>query len=165
MIAIRPTDRAVVEARWEATRAQARKALSPQSSPPRPTNVRAILDLGTLTYYTFRGKMYGVPPLPWRQGELLLDTWLELQSYGDNITKANIKKYYACIGKLANLIWKNTRVIGRVPRVLKRLHLFKNPFEKANDMELAEIAVFYLGRRMAKTGGFRTDEAPRQLTS
>lgn len=163
MIAIRPNDPREVEAAWAGQRAAERQARAKQPPAPRPSNVRAVLDLGTLTYFTFRGRMYGVPPLPWREGEALLDAYLELQAFGEQITTKNSKAYYTCIGRLCKVIWKNTRTVGRLQRVMRGLRLFSNPFERANDSELLEIAVFYLGRRTIRTGAFRPEAASQRI--
>ena len=159
MIAITPASREVVDARWDAVRRKT-ASTSAERPAPRPSNVRAILDLGTLTYFTFRGRMYGVPPLPWREGEHLLDAWLELQSYGEAISRTNHRQYYACVKRITEILWKNTRMIGHVPRVLKTLRIFRNPYDIASESELMEVAVFFLGRRTTKTVGFKPGAAP-----
>lgn len=162
MISIRPTDPGQVKEAWAGHRRKERDAQAKQPPPPRPRNVRAILDLGTLTYFTFRGRMYGVPPLPWRQGQLLMDAYLELRGFGEEITEKNHKQYYACIARMAKIIWKNTRMVGRFMRTMKKLRLLRNPFERANDNELLEVAVFYLRLRTTRTGGFKPGPEPRQ---
>jgi hypothetical protein len=157
--------RPLMEARWEEVHASVRKAQRDPVPPPRPSNVRAVLDLGTLTYFTFRGRMYGVPPLPWQEGERLLDAWLELRNLGETVDRVNVHSYYRCLGRLSAIIWRNTRMVGRLPRLLKWLRIWRNQFDQANDAELAEVAVFYLARRTSSTGGFRPGGALERQTS
>jgi hypothetical protein len=108
--------------------------------------------------------MYGVPPLPWREGERLLDAYLELQGFGEQLTKKNLRQYYACINRLSKIIWANTRMVGRVWRLAKRVRLLRNPFERANDNELLEVALFYLGLRTKRTGAFRPEAEPQRTS-
>ena len=143
-----------MRARW----ADARKAeggpVSP-AAPPRPQNVRAILDLGNMIYFEFRGRAYGVPPLPWREGERLLDDWLLLRGLGDTVERAKLSQYFGSLRRMAKVMWRNTRPIGHVLRLAKALRILRNPFLDASESEIAELAVFFLGLRTRSTASFR----------
>lgn len=115
--------------------------------PPRAANLGAMLDLGNTIYFPHRGRAYGVPPLPWRQGEQLINVWLEAEEYGDQITRETSAPYYRCIALLAKLIWKNTYPTPLWRRIAKALHLSRNVFLDATEREVSDIALFLLERR------------------
>ncbi len=119
---------------------------------PRPLNVQAVLDLGALIYFHWRGRSYGVPPMPWKAGARLMDVYLEARSFGDDMTREVLPVYYGALGRMADIIWRSTRPTGRIARVIHKLRLSRNPFTKATEAELAELALFYLGRRMKTSG-------------
>lgn len=121
----------------------------PTGPPPRALNLEAVLDLGNTIFFTFRGRAYGIPPLAWREGEQILDTWLEAREIGDTLKRDSLTDYYAAIRKLQRLVWKNSRPTGPGRRLLRFLHLHPNPFRRATEGEIAELAVFMLGRRMS----------------
>lgn len=130
-----------------------------ESPQPRPNNVRAILDLGTLLYFQWRGRNFGVPPLPWKDGAELLDAYLEAKSSGDVLTRETAREYYCSLHKMSKIMWKNTRTVGKLNRTLRRFGIVRNPYRKATEGELAELAVFFLGRRTI-THAMRTGQPP-----
>ena len=113
-----------MRARW----ADARKAeggpVSP-AAPPRPQNVRAILDLGNMIYF------------------------------GDTVERAKLSQYFGSLRRMAKVMWRNTRPIGHVLRLAKALRILRNPFLDASESEIAELAVFFLGLRTRSTASFR----------
>jgi len=119
--------------------------------PPRALNLNHVMDLGNTVFFIFRGRAFGIPPLAWREGEKILDVWLEAQSFGGALERENLRAYYGCIKRLQKLTWKNCRPSGPIRRFLRLLHLHPNPFRRATEGELAELAVFMLGRRMRGT--------------
>ena len=119
---------------------------------PRALNLDAILDLGNIVFFTFRGRAYGIPPLAWRDGERLLDAWLEAKELGAQLERKTLRPYFRCIQRLQQLLWKSTRPTGPVRRLLRFAHLHRNPFRDATEGELAELAVFMLGLRMRSAG-------------
>jgi len=123
-----------------------------ESPRPRPNNVRAILDLGTLIYFQWRGRSFGVPPVPWKKGAQLLDAYLDARSYGETLTKDTSQGYYAALGRMSKIMWQCSRPVGRVLRFFRLIRLYRNPYRNATEGELAELAVFFLGRRMSATG-------------
>ncbi len=126
---------------------------------PRPLNVQAVLDLGALSYFHWRGRSYGVPPMPWKMGARLMDAYLEAKALGNDMTREVLPIYYGALHRMAGIIWRSTRPTGRIARVIHWLHLSRNPFRKATEAEMAELAIFYLGRRMRTSGiisGIRT---------
>ena len=127
--------------------------VEPSGPPPRALNLDHVMDLGNTIFFTFRGRAYGIPPLAWREGERILDAWLEAQTFGNQIERETLGPYYGVIRRLQRLVWKNTRPVGPLRRLLRKLHLHPNPFRRATEGEIAELAVFMLGRRM--TSGSR----------
>ena len=114
---------------------------------PRPVNVREILDLGALVFFRWRGRSYGVPPLPWKAGAALLDAFLEAQNLGERITEENADRYYRALRTMSRIMWRHTRPVGFTRRALKRLRVLRNPYTQASEREIADLAVFFLGCR------------------
>lgn len=144
---------ATITTREQMVQAWERKRVAPptvkSAGPlPRALNLDHVMDLGNTIFFIFRGRAYGIPPLAWREGERILDTWLEAKTYGAALERKNLPAYYACFQKLQRLLWKNCKPTGPVRRLLNRLHLHPNPFRLATEGEIAELAVFMLGRRM-----------------
>jgi len=131
---------------------------------PRPNNVRAILDLGTLVYFQWRGRSFGVPPLPWKKGAALLDAYLEARSFGDSITQETAPGYFDALSRMAKIMWQCTRPVGRVMRFFRLIGLYCNPYRYATEGELAQLAVFFLGRRTTTAALRVMSPAERQTT-
>lgn len=144
MLAMKPATVAEMKARW----ARVKRPEPKPTASERPLNLRQVLDTGDLVFFTFRGRAYGIPPLAWRQGERILDVWLQLREVGALDERSKLKPYYYAYRRLQKLLWKNCRPTGPVRRLLHFLGLHPNPFRKATEGELAELAVFMLGRRM-----------------
>ena len=145
-----------------------RRAMPPPSSnsqpPPRALNLDHILDLGNTVFFTFRGRAYGIPPLAWRQGEKILATWLEIQEVGATLKRDTLRPYYRLFHRLQKLLWRNARPTGPVRRLLRFFRLHRNPFLRATEGEIAELAVFMLGRRMRFKDGTTMPDAPEPGT-
>lgn len=163
MVTFTKTPRAVMDARWAAWREERRRELPPAKPPPPPRNVRAILDLGNMTYFEFKGRAYGVPPLPWKEGERLLALRLQIGGLGEQLSDESLPIYYAAMKKMARIMWRNTRPKGRWLRFLKRVRLF-DPFSVASETEIGDLAVFFLGLRTRSTASFRRG-VPGPLTT
>jgi len=148
MLAIKPLTRDEMKARW----ARVKPPPRPAEPTPRPLNLRHVLDLGNVIYFTFRGRAFGIPPLAWRRGEELLDAWMEARELGQLDTRDKIRPYYRSVRRLQNLLWKSCKPTGPVRRLLRFLHLHPNPFRVATEGEIAELAVFLLGRRTRPDG-------------
>ena len=158
------TPREAAEARWAVWQAERLKALPPAKPPAPPRNVRAILDLGNMVYFEFKGRAYGVPPLPWREGEKLLALRLQIGAMGKEISEETLPVYYAALKQMTRIMWRNTRPKGRWLRFLKRVRLF-DPFAVASELEVAELAVFFLGLRTRSTASFRRGVPEPRTTS
>lgn len=129
--------------------AAAHRAAAPRSAQPRALrNLRPVLELGNTTYVTFRGRAYGVPPLPWRDGQRLMALWIQALQFPGPLTAETHPKYYAIIQQLPALLWSLCRPVGLLPRLARRLGLHRNPFRQATEQELAELASLFLQRRM-----------------
>lgn len=138
-----------------------------RQTPTRAQNIGPMLDLGNTVYFAFRGRAFGVPPLPWLEGEKILDAWMLAQTYGESVKREDLNAYFHCIRTLAHLIWMNTRPVSRFQRLLKAIglhspatrdigrlerwlkHLLPNPFMKATEREVADYALFLSERRMS----------------
>jgi hypothetical protein len=140
---------------WNAYNRERGLAEEGTQPPPAPRNVREVLDLGTTVYVSFRGRAYGVPPLPWREGQRLLAAWNEAVRMPALISPTDRSNYTRVMGDITATLWRNTRPVGLFWRVLKRLGLLRNPFASASDSELAELLGFFLASRTKHTGSVR----------
>lgn len=153
------------ERRW------ARVRPPPEQRPtPPPLNLDAVLEIGEAVYFTFRGRPYGVPPLPWREGERILNARLTLTEIGRElpdgtrvIEREHMQEYYRHLRTLQDVLWDNTRTVGTVRRFLRRLRLARNPYRQATETEIVKLADFFFGRRMSSTG-IRLPGAPDPVT-
>lgn len=139
----------MVDAHRRARRPQAASARQSQ----RPRNVEPVLSIGQTEYIHFRGRAFGIPPLPWQAGQALTAAYVStieamnvLQFDAKN--RAATASYYAGLSKIPDLLWRNCRPTGRVARFLHWIRVSPNPFAKASDGELLEFADFFLARRM-----------------
>ena len=117
-------------------------------------NLEASLDLGNITFFQFRGRAYGVPPLPWHEGEKILRAWSRAEAYGAELSNDDLPGYFNCIKEMQDLIWHNIRPAGNKPmalvrRFLKFIRVLRNPYRLATEREVAERALFLSGRRMS----------------
>lgn len=128
---------------------------------PRALNLERVLDLGNMVFFTFRGRAYGIPPLAWKEGEKILDLYLALGEFGNQLKRQDLKAYYDTIHRLQKLLWRNCRPSGPFRRLLRFLRLHRNPFKRATEGEIVELAVFTLGRRMRlREGAGPADHEP-----
>lgn len=151
MIATRKTREEMVEA-WQRYRQPAERR--PAEPAPRALNLDAVLDLGNMVFFTFRGRAYGIPPLAWRTGERLLDAVLELEGLGSQISRDSIHAYYGCVRRLQDTLWRASRPVGPVRRLLRLLRLHRNPYRQATEAEVMQLAYFFLTRRMAAESAY-----------
>lgn len=136
--------------------ARAKKARPAAEKSPRPANVHAVLTLGDQEFIQFRGRAYGVPPVPLQAGQRLLETYLAAidaarrmaQLAGLGETDAQVTaEYFAAMRALPAQLWKLTREPSRFRRWIRRLGLRPNPFLAANEAELLDLAHFFYQRR------------------
>lgn len=133
-----------------------------RSAPPRgtrlsaPANLRAVLDLGAVSAFAFRGRGYVVPPVSYRLGaELLaLRFALEETTVQGRIRPERQADYFAAIRRMARLIWRHVRPAARWQRWGRRLGLVRNPFDGASEGEVVQIVDFFCTRRTRPTVGF-----------
>lgn len=153
MIVVRPTQPSDMLRRHQAAERKARPQAA-KESPVQPTrNVEPILSLGDTEYFHFRGRAFGVPPLPWKAGQRIaelqaraLNAVARLSSKPlDDGTRAD---YYLALGQVPALLWANCRPTGKWRRFLKAIGLARNPFDGATDRELLELLDFFSSRRM-----------------
>jgi len=120
--------------------------------PPLALNLHSVMDLGNTVFFTFRGRAYGIPPLAWREGEKILAAWLKALEFNGTLERQDLPAYFRVFRELQQLLWKNCRPTGPTRRILRFLHLHRNPFRRATEGEIAELAVFMLGRRTKENG-------------
>jgi len=137
----------------------AKVARAPRLERPTPSsarNIAAILTLGDRSYFQFRGSPFGVPPLPWREGERLLGIIVNAQDAADRLRLGVLtgegledarRAYFAAIEGLPAALWRNCEPASKVLRFLRRIGLARNPFTRATERELLGLADFFLERR------------------
>lgn len=153
MITMRPASPAAMAARHQAKAKRTRPAAE---RTPRPANVQAVFALGDEEFITFRGRAYGVPPVPLPAGQRLLETYVAaidaarrmagLASVGETDPELTAE-YFAALGKLPGQLWALTREPSRFRRLLRAIGLRPNPFRSANEAELLDLAHFFYRRR------------------
>lgn len=171
---IAPLERSEMEARHQRARLRRRPAGSAATT-PRSRNVQSVLSLGSMEWFHFRGRAYGVPPLPWKAGERLLEahlTALERVSLlaDEPFNREARAEYYVALRTITRLLWENCQPTGLLFRNLKRTpwlrYLLRNPFASASDAEILEHADFFLARRMKSGAQLRPVPAsPGRRTS
>jgi hypothetical protein len=155
MVLIAPSSRAEMDERHASRRPDtAGEAPAAAATIAERRNVGAVLDLGNLQYYEFRGRAYGVPPVPYKVGQRILGPYLTLRAI-TQLTPENSARYYAALAELPEPLWAHLRPVGRLRRALRRLGLLRNPLEGATDRDLMELADFFLQCRMKSTAGPR----------
>lgn len=153
MIVIRPTQPEEMLRRHQAAgRKRATSAAVASPVHPQPRNVEPILSLGDTDYVLFRGRAYGVPPLPWKAGERMADLQARLHlaiatMKGNPLDEETRAGYYAALAKVPPLLWAHSRPTGKWRRFLRALGLHRNPFDGATDRELLELLDFFSSRR------------------
>ncbi len=159
----------------EMAAAHHRAARRPGASTVRPSsrtrNIEPVLSIGQTEFIHFRGRAFGVPPLPWQAGEALTDAHVSaleaMETLAENATdRPALVQYYNAIRRIPALLWANCHPTGKIARLLKFFRLSRNPFRRASDGELLEYSDFFLARRM-RSGGRRPQMAanPGRRTS
>ncbi len=128
----------------------------------RPWNVEIVLDLGNVVFFHFRGRAYGMPPLPWRAGQRLMALWLDATKFSAPLTEQTVDDYFKVVRQIPPILWKNCYPASRLLRLLRRFGMLRNPFARASEQEVLEYANFFLQRRMRSGVGFLAEK--RQLT-
>lgn len=153
MIVIAPTQPAEMLRRHAAAgrKRTASAAASPVQAPVR--NVEPILSLGDVEYFHFRGRAFGVPPLPWKVGQRIAELQARTLNAVNRLSSAPLDEktradYYLALAQVPPLLWANCRPTGKWRRFLRSLRLARNPFDGATDRELLELLDFFSSRRM-----------------
>lgn len=141
---VRITPREEVKKAWQKMASEE----LPRTSRP-SLNTRQVIDLGETVLFAFRGRAYVLPPLAFKKGHELLDVWLKAQEFGSSVERSRLPEYRKLVARLAVMIWRCCYPAGRGWRMMRALGLLRNPFNNASEGELAELAVFILGRRMS----------------
>lgn len=140
-------------AEMEAAHRRGRPAESARPKVAKPRNLRPVLALGDTEFLQFRGRAYGVPPVPLALGHQLTDAYVDavdaMRALGtDPHNRELIAQWYGALGKLPDLLWRHVTVIGRVRRLRRWCRLLRNEFKVADEQELMQLADFFLRRRM-----------------
>lgn len=143
-----------VAARHRAKRA-ARGTTAPRLPVPptaaRLRNVEPVLSLGETTYFQFRGRAYGVPPLPWKAGQRLLQVYTATLALAGHVALQGDAKaerdYFRGLARIQAILWAYCRPVGKIRRVFWHLRLLHNPFRGATEKEVLELADFFLKGR------------------
>lgn len=135
----------------------ARRAASPGTKAQRPRNLAAVLSLDGTDFFTFRGRVYAVPPLAWRDGEALQDAYTRAldcahliaqnAAVSPNADRVLMAEYYEAVAVLPAMLWKLCGPASRMRRAARRLGMLRNPFAVATERELLELAGFFCERR------------------
>lgn len=131
---------------------------------PRQANVQPVLALGNVEFVHFRGRAYGVPPVPLQKGKALLECYLEAN--GARVEMARAARdgerdqeaeaaYFAAMARLPALLWDLTIDARRWLRWARRFGLRRNPFREATEGELLDLAHFFYWRRTKSRDSFR----------
>ncbi len=138
------------------------RASTGAASPPRPPaardpgtpvnrNVTAVLSLGDTRYYQVLGRVYCIPPIPFKTGQRILDAQTRCLAAATRAatlgSKEDITAYFAGLGELARLLWKHMRPTGRVRRIMRRLHMLRNPFVRCSEKDIQTLTDFFLQGR------------------
>jgi hypothetical protein len=144
---VTPVDRDEVRRRWRS----ATPAPAPQR-PKIPQNLRSVIELGDTVYIHFRGRQYGVPPVPYAEGQRVLDAYLRAKDCGEELSSEKLPQYRQAIEDLARLLPKLLRSGGSpIRRALFRIGFF-NPIREATEADILALAGFLLGLRMKSSG-------------
>ena len=125
----------------------------PATPPAGPRNVEAVLSIGQMEYVAFRGRAYGVPPLPWRLGQRIAVAHQAALAAAEALRLAptdgaTLARYYDALSRVPPLLWQACRPVGWWWRALAFLRLHRNPFREATEAELIGLTHFFLSRRM-----------------
>lgn len=170
-------DREARAAKWRAyrrTERQRRNATRKASAAPR--NVAAVLSLDEVEFITFRGRAYGVPPVPLAVAVPLTDHYVRaLEAMGrledtDARTRADaLAAFHAHLSPLPALFWRAVRVPyggsrwKRFWRILRRP--VRNPFRAASPGDLLALAALFSRHRMTSGARLVTRDQPEARTS
>lgn len=153
MIVIRPKQPSeIAEAHRRADRRK-RSATSEASTVAPTKNVEVVLETGNATYIHFRGRAFGVPPLPWKVGQRLTMLQARLQRAMEAVARKPLDdslraEYYSALAQIPPILWANSRPTGKLARLTHFIGLHANPFAHATDRELLELTDFFCSCRM-----------------
>jgi hypothetical protein len=149
-----PTSTAAMAARHRV--AHARAARSRPAPAPMRRNLQPVLTLGDEEFILFRGRAYGVPPVPLKEGEELLEAYLAALHAARAMATAALEQndapelraaYFGAMRRIPALLWALTREPRPILRLLRAWGLRRNPYLDATEAELLELAGFFYARR------------------
>src|SRR3954469_5202742 len=90
-------------------------------------NVKPILSIGDTEYFHFRGRAFGVPPLPWKAGQRIADLQARALAAIERLSsqptdQKTRAEYYMALAQVPPILWANSRPTGKWRRLLA------NPF-------------------------------------
>jgi hypothetical protein len=151
MIDINATPRAAVMAAWRAEEEQRSGGEDPKEQ-RRVLNRMPLVSLGETILFPFNGRGWKVRPISLPEAERLLEALFEAESHGEEINAENLRDYFRSMRKLRRIIWRNVQPTGALRRLLRILGLHRNPFHRATERQVIEIATFLSMCRMRGLG-------------
>ena len=149
--------------------ASPRGPVVPSKREPRQRNVEAVLSLGSTRYLRVHRHAYAVAPVPFKLGQRLLEEYVSVTKLAAQLARTGNKDdanvYYIGLAKLARMMWPHMRPVGRTRRVLKWLHLLKNPLLSGSEFEIKDVCDFFLqGRTKSSVQSLSEAEIPARET-
>lgn len=130
------------------------RAPLPPAATTEVRNTQAVLDLGNLKAFLFRGQPFGVPPIGWKDGQRLVLLQASFNQYlSKQLDESAARGYFAAVAQVAPLLWQLTRPVGKIRRLMKRLGLHRNPFQEATEAELGQLLSFFQACRTMSSIG------------
>lgn len=127
-----------------------------RGTPKPPANIDAVLALGEVEYFQFRGHTYRIAPLSYKAAQRLVALQSEAHSYAERAHADGPMRaehwqaqadYFQTIGRVADLLWSLTVPVGWVRRLGKATRILANPFRRATEEEVLQVANFFHARR------------------
>lgn len=145
----RASERTPTRPRQQPTRAV------PASPAPKQRNVEQVLSLGAVRFFTFRGRTYRIPPVPYKLGQKVLHLHTDILADARLVAMTGERKsadaFYRKMDRLAKVLWTHIRPLGKMRRFFWRMGLMTNPFRGASEEEIREITDFFLQGRMTSS--------------
>jgi len=157
MISFTRVPRATMDKRHAAARrlsGNGKMAATVKKPGPQVKNTQYVLDLGNLKYFTFRGRAYGVPPVPYKEGLELATLQSQVETFVGQMSQETIPDYLKLLRTIHARLWDLCVVTGPIQRKLRAWGLLRNPFRKCTEAELGELLGFFLTRRMTSGVGY-----------
>lgn len=151
-MALMPLDPSVIEQR----QAEMKESLSASAVPG--VNEQSIALLANVKTFTYGGKEYDVPRVPYPVGLKMAELFQMIRSQSKyDKTHGVIEVYERPLNELCELGWTKLVVPrSRWGKFKKWMGWGKNPLRSMSEAELADLISFFLARRMKSTVQFHS---------